>query len=174
MWPRIGLQSFCVRQLEHLLFFLLPISLGLLAQLTDLAPSETSSLSQRPSTKQLRTAPHCHQVMLLKASCSGARAATRSSPAQRLVCGCAAVVPGPTYTTRSAAAAGARRHTLSVPDPKQPAAEGSALTPPAFGAISRGMADAAAPPKASAAPAVAEAEVSTADNPLLAVSGAWV
>jgi hypothetical protein len=46
---------------------------------------------------------------------------------------------------------------------------GSALTPPAFGAIKRGMADSAAPPKASAAPAVAETEVA-ANNPLLSVS----
>jgi hypothetical protein len=97
--------------------------------------------------------------MLFKASRSGVRVA--SSPAKRLVCG-AAVAP-----QRSA---GARR-TLSVPDTKADSKQlpGSALTPPAFGAIKRGMADSAAPPKA-AAPAVAEPEVTAASNPLLAVS----
>lgn len=98
--------------------------------------------------------------MLLKASRSGARVAC--SPAKRLVCGAA--------PHRSAATAGARR-TLSVPDAKADSKQlsGSALTAPAFGAIKRGMAD-SAPPKATAAPAVAETEVSAANNPLLAVS----
>lgn len=96
--------------------------------------------------------------MLLKASHSGARVA--SSPARRIVCGAA----------RSAGVSGARRP-LSVPDSKAASKQPSvgALTPPAFGAIKRGMADSAAPPKA-AAPAVAEPEVTAASNPLLAVS----
>lgn len=100
--------------------------------------------------------------MLLKASSSGARVA--SCPARRLVCG-AAVAP-------RSAVAGARRP-LSVPDSKPGSskqAPNSALTPPAFGSIKRGMADSAAPPKASAAPAVAETEVTAANNPLLSVS----
>jgi hypothetical protein len=100
--------------------------------------------------------------MLLKASSSGARVA--SSPARRLVCG-AAVAP-------RSAVAGARRP-LSVPDSKPGSskqAPSSVLTPPAFGSIKRGMADSAAPPKASAAPAVAEPEVTAANNPLLSVS----
>lgn len=96
--------------------------------------------------------------MLLKASRSGARVA--SSPVNRLVCGAA---------PRSA---GARRP-LSVPQQKADSKQlaGSALTAPAFGSIKRGMADTAAPPKAAAAPAVAEAEVTAATNPLLSVGG---
>jgi len=96
--------------------------------------------------------------MLLKASRSGARVAC--SPVNRLVCGAA---------PRSA---GARRP-LSVPQQKADSKQlaGSALTSPAFGSIKRGMADTAAPPKAAAAPAVAEAEVTAATNPLLSVGG---
>lgn len=114
--------------------------------------------------------PSSQQVMLLKASRSGVRAvasSASSSPAKRFVCG-AAVAP------RSSAAAGAAARRLSAASSDSSSKQqGSALAAPAFGSIKRGMADSAAPPKATAAPAVAtETEEQTAaNNPLLAVSG---
>lgn len=96
---------------------------------------------------------HHNNAMLLKASSTGARLARL--PSCRLLCGrCSAVVP--------------RRASAAIPA-SSALVKGVAAPVHSFAAISRGMADSTAVPKAAAVQEVDTVDVFTT-NPLLAVS----